>query len=75
MSVYVLVLLGGQAIGGPTVGWFIDQFGARSSMLVCGGLIVVLATVAAAAMAHQSHLRLEFDLRPKRGHSPVQIVG
>jgi MFS family permease len=75
MSVYVLVLLGGQAIGGPTVGWFIDQFGARSSMLVCGGLIVVLATIAGAAMAHQSHLRLEFDLHPTRGHSPVHIVG
>ena len=40
MSVYVLVLLGGQAIGGPAVGWFIDQFGARSSMFLCGGLIV-----------------------------------
>ena len=75
MSVYVLVLLGGQAIGGPAVGWFIDQFGARSSMLACGGLIVVLAAVAGAAMAHQSHLRVEIDLHPTRGHSPLHIVG
>ena len=74
MSVYVLVLLGGQAIGGPAVGWLIDQFGARSSMFLCGGLIVLLATVAGAAMAHQSHLRIDLDLRPQQGHSPVHIV-
>ena len=29
MSVYILVLLGGQAVGGPAVGWLIVQFGAR----------------------------------------------
>ena len=74
MSVYVLVLLGGQAIGGPAVGWSIDQFGARSSMFWCGGLTVLLATVAGAAMAHQSHLRFEIDLRRQQGHSLVQIV-
>ena len=74
MSVYVLVLLGGQAIGGPAVGWFIDQFGARSSMFVCGGLIVLLATVAGAAMAHRSHLRVELDLRRHRATRRVHIV-
>ena len=74
MSVYVLVLLGGQAIGGPTVGWSIDRLGARSSMLWCGGLIVLLAMVAGAAMAYQSHLRVEIDLHREHGHSPVHIV-
>ncbi len=74
MSVYVLVLLGGQAIGGPAVGWFTDQFGARSSMFLCGGLIVLMAAVAGAAMAHQSHLRLQVGLPAKHGHSPVHIV-
>jgi MFS family permease len=74
MSVYVLVLLGGQAIGGPAMGWLIDQFGARSSMLCCGCLIVLLATVAGAAMAHQSHLRVEIDLRRQQRHSLLNIV-
>jgi hypothetical protein len=32
MSVYLLVLLGGQAIGSPVVGWLIDHYGARPSM-------------------------------------------
>lgn len=62
MSVYLLVLLGGQAIGGPTVGWLVDQIGARSSVFWCGSLIVVLAAITGFAMAHQSHLRVEFDL-------------
>jgi MFS family permease len=74
MSVYVLVLLGGQAIGGPAVGWLIDQFGARSSMFWCGSLIVLLATAAGAAMAHQSHLRLAIDLRRQQSRSLVHIV-
>ena len=74
MSVYILVLLGGQAIGGPAVGWFIDHFGARSSMFLCGGLIVALAAIAGAALARQSHLRVDLDLHRGRGHSPVHIV-
>ena len=74
MSVYILVLLGGQAVGGPAVGWFIDHFGARSSMFLCGGLIVALAATAGAALAHQSHLRVDVDLHRGRGHSPVHIV-
>ena len=74
MSVYILVLLGGQAIGGPAVGWCIDHFGARSSMFACGGLIVLLAVGAGAAMARRSHLRVDLDLHPGHGHSPLHIV-
>jgi MFS family permease len=74
MSVYILVLLGGQAIGGPAVGWCIDHFGARSSMFGCGGLIVLLAVGAGAAMARRSHLRVDLDLRRGHGHSPLHIV-
>ena len=33
----------------------------------------LLATVAGAAMAHQSHLRVEIDLRRQQGHSLVHI--
>ncbi len=36
MSVYILVLLGGQSLGGPVVGWLTDQIGARPSMALCG---------------------------------------
>ena len=30
MSIYVLVLLGGQAIGGPIMGWVVSSFGRAS---------------------------------------------
>ena len=61
MSVYILVLLGGQAIGGPAVGWLIDHFGARPSMFLCGGLVVGVALMSGLAMAHRSNLRLGLD--------------
>jgi len=74
MSVYLLVLLGGQAVGGPVVGRLIDAFGARSSMLLCGGLLTVLAMTAGLAMARRSHLTLEVDVHRGSGRLPVHIV-
>lgn len=72
MSVYILVLLGGQAIGGPAVGWLIDHFGARPGMFLCGGLVAVMAVLTGLAIARSSHLGLELDLH--RGRSPLHIV-
>ncbi|MFL6027756.1 MAG: MFS transporter [Friedmanniella sp.] len=74
MSVYLLVLLGGQAIAGPSVGWLIDHFGARASMFGCGGLVALVAVVAGLAMARRSHLTLEVTVRPGTGRLPVHIV-
>ncbi len=74
MSVYILVLLGGQAIGGPTVGWLIDHFGARPSMFLCGGVVALMAVTSGMAMARQSHLHLEMDLHRSSGRSPLHIV-
>ena len=74
MSVYLLVLLGGQAVGGPSVGWLIDHFGARVSMLGCGALVAVVATTAGLAMARRSHLTLEVTVRRGSGRLPVHIV-
>lgn len=74
MSVYILVLLGGQAIGSPAVGWLIDHFGARPSMFLCGGLVALVAIFSGMAMARQSHLKMEVDLHRSSGRSPVHIV-
>jgi MFS family permease len=74
MSVYILVLLGGQAIGGPAVGWLIDHFGARPSMFLCGGLVALVAVLSGMAMARQSHLGLELDLHRAHGRAPLHIV-
>lgn len=74
MSVYLLVLLGGQAIGGPAVGWLIDQFGARPSMFLCGGLVSLMALITGVAIARSAHLGLEVDLHREHGRSPLHIV-
>ena len=74
MSVYILVLLGGQAIGSPAVGWLIDHFGARPSMFLCGGLVALVAIFSGMAMARQAHLKVELDVHRSSGRSPVHIV-
>ena len=74
MSVYILVLLGGQAIGGPAVGWLIDHFGARPSMFLCGGLVSLMALLTGLVIARQAHLGLEVDLHREHGRSPLHIV-
>ena len=74
MSVYLMVLLGGQAIGGPAVGWLIDNVGARESMRACGAMVALVATAAGLAMARRSHLTLELTVRPGTGRLPVHIV-
>jgi MFS family permease len=74
MGVYILVLLGGQALGGPTVGWLIDHFGARPSMFLCGALVTLVATGSGLAMARTSHLTLDVDVHRDRGRTPLHIV-
>lgn len=74
MSVYLLVLLGGQAIGGPAVGWLIDHFGARPSMFLCGGLVTTMALLTGLVIARSAHLGLEVDLHREHGRSPLHIV-
>ena len=74
MSVYLMVLLGGQAIGGPVVGWLVDHVGARESMLACGAMVALVSTAAGLAMARRSHLTLEVTVRRGTGRLPVHIV-
>ncbi len=49
MGLYVLVLIGGNPIGGPMVGWMADTFGGRSPFLI-GGVISAVAAVACAVV-------------------------
>jgi MFS family permease len=72
MGVYLLVLLGGQALGSPAVGWLIDHFGARPSMFLCGGLVALMSVASGMAMAHRARLTLEWDR--SSGRVPLHIV-
>ena len=73
MGVYLLVLLGGQAVGGPAVGWLIDHFGTRASMFGCGSLVALVSVGVGLAIARRCHLSLELDLRG-RSRLPLHIV-
>ncbi len=72
MSVYLLVLLGGQAIGSPVVGWLIDHIGARPTMLGNGAMVALATITAGLVMARRSHLKLAVSARHLR--RPVRIV-
>jgi MFS family permease len=55
LSLYMLVFLGSTAIFAPVVGWFMEQFGARSGLWL-GGLVAI-ATPVAVVFAKRAQLR------------------
>jgi MFS family permease len=71
MSLYVLVLLGGQAIGGPLMGWIVSTFGVHVGMLVSGGMPALAAVVAGVALARRGQLHLHVGVRH---HVPVLSI-
>jgi MFS family permease len=46
MGVFVLIQLGGQSIGGPLMGWIVDNFGPHVGMTVSGTMPLLTALVA-----------------------------
>ncbi len=50
MALYSLVFLGGTPIGAPVVGWLAQHFGARSGLILGGGVSVVATVVIAGAL-------------------------
>jgi MFS family permease len=71
MSLYVLVLLGGQAIGGPLMGWIVSTFGVHVGMLVSGGMPALAAVFAGAMLARRGHLTLHVRVRH---HVPLPSI-
>lgn len=58
MAVWVLVLLGGQAIGGPIMGVIVEHVGPHAAMLIGGGVPLATAAVIAAIAARRGDLHL-----------------
>jgi MFS family permease len=71
MSLYVMVLLGGQAIGGPLMGQIVDHFGAHVGMVVAGGVPAIAAAVVAVFLAKRGGLHLEVHVRH---HLPLPTI-
>ncbi|WP_233579733.1 MFS transporter [Frondihabitans sp. PhB188] len=71
MSLYILVLLGGQAVGGPLMGWIVQSFGVHVGMMVSGGVPALAAVFAGVMLARRGHLALHVRVRH---HVPVLSI-
>ncbi|PYI39174.1 MFS transporter [Arthrobacter psychrolactophilus] len=72
MSLYVMVLLGGQAMGGPLMGALAEHWGVQWAMVVAGGMPLLAAVVIGLVLAQRGQLTLQMNLRSAR--RPVYIV-
>ncbi len=72
MAFWALVLVGGQAIGGPVVGFMAELVGPAHAMAICGGVIVAAAAGIALTLARSGRLRVA--VTPRRRGRWVAIV-
>jgi MFS family permease len=63
MSLYSMVMLGGQALGGPISGAIADRFGAQAAMTVAGIVPAIGAIAIAVVLARSGRLALRIRLR------------
>ncbi len=73
MSLYIMVLIGGQAIGGPMLGWIAEHVDPHAALLVSGGVPALAAVTVGLVLARKGALKLRVDLKDRR--HPVRIVG
>ena len=66
MSLYIMVLIGGQAIGGPLMGWLAEHLDPQTAILVSGGVPALAAAVVAVVLARRGELMLKVDLKDRR---------
>jgi MFS family permease len=72
MSLYIMVLIGGQAIGGPMLGWIAEHADPHVALLVSGGVPTLAALTVAVVLSRKGALLLKVDLKDRR--HPVRIV-
>lgn len=72
MSLYIMVLIGGQALGGPLMGWLAEHWGVQWATMIAGGMPALAAVVIGLILAKRGQLTLRVNLRSVR--NPVFIV-
>ncbi|MEV8180633.1 MFS transporter [Specibacter sp. NPDC078692] len=72
MSLYIMVLIGGQALGGPLMGWLAEHWGVQWAIMIAGGMPALAAVVIGLILAKRGQLTLRVNLRSVR--NPVFIV-
>lgn len=65
MSIFTMVVVGGQAIGGPLMGWLAEHYGPATAMVVSGVVPAVAALVIATVLARTGNLTIRVSLRRK----------
>ena len=63
MAFWVMIVVGGQAIGGPLMGWFAEYLGAKTAMVISGAVPATAAIVIAIVLAHSGRLRVKVTAR------------
>jgi len=63
VSFYIMILMGGQALGGVVMGWIAGAFGGPVAFLVAGAAPLLTAIVVGALLAHRHELRIRVELR------------
>lgn len=72
MALYLLITVGGQAIGGPVLGWVCDVAGARAGMVASSAVPLAAAIAIALIVARHGGLRLRAGFGA--GGLPIRIV-
>ncbi|WP_227878527.1 MFS transporter [Arthrobacter dokdonensis] len=72
MSLYIMVLIGGQALGGPLMGWLAEHLSVESAMLIAGAMPALAAATIGAVLARRGQLTLKVNLRSLR--APLYIA-
>nr|WP_125615899.1 MFS transporter [Specibacter cremeus] len=72
MSLYVMVLIGGQALGGPLMGAVAEHVGVHWAMVLAGGVPALAALILAVMLARRGQLTLRVN--PRNVRRPVAIV-
>jgi len=73
VAFWVLVVVGGQAIGGPLMGWIAEAFGPRTAMVISGVVPAIAAIAIGLVLARSGKLKVV--VRAKTRGSWVSIVG
>jgi MFS family permease len=66
MSFYIMVLVGGQAIGGLLMGWIAEHLGSSIAFVVAGALPSLAGITVAIILARRHQLRIAVSLRSPR---------
>ncbi len=69
MSLYIMVLMGGQALGGPLMGWLAEHWGVQWATLLAGGMPALAAVVIGLVLAKRGQLTLAVNLRSVRNRA------